>query len=238
MGLFETMLVVRGVVVQRDEHFARLAASAEALGFPLPDARAFRAVVARAAKNAAEEAALRCLYVQDVDRWRLIATVGPIPAVTLRRRNGARAITLDRSFSRSLPEHKLTSYAASTIGLQRAIEAGANEALFVDRDGRVLEGTATNAFALNGSTLITAALGILPGIVRASVLEHARDLGLEVIERAPTVDELRAGGFLTSSLTLLAPLVEIDGRACRAPGPAFTTMSSRAGERRGAPVEG
>ncbi|HEX6642003.1 MAG TPA: aminotransferase class IV, partial [Thermoanaerobaculia bacterium] len=105
----------------------------------------------------------------------------------------------------------------------------ANEALFVDRDGRVLEGTATNAFALNGSTLITAARGILPGIVRASVLEHAGVLGLDVIERAPTVDELCDGGFLTSSLTLLAPLVEIDGRACRALGRAFAELSSRAG---------
>ena len=228
MGLFETMLVVRGVVVQRDEHFARLAASAEALGFPPPDARAFRAAVARAAKHADDEAALRCLYVQDVDRWRLIATVGPIPPVTLRRRNGARAITLDRSFSRALPEHKLTSYAASTIGLQRAINAGADEALFVDRDGRVLEGTATNVFALNGSTLITAPRGILPGIVRASVLERARAVGLDVIERAPTVDELRDGGFLTSSLTLLAPLVELDGRACRPPNSAFAALSSRA----------
>lgn len=228
IGLFETMLVIGGRVVQLDEHFQRLAASADALQFPPPSERGFRAAVARAARNvqSLDEAALRCLYVEDTARWRLVATAGPIPPTTLRRRKGARVITLDRELSRAIPHHKLTSYAASIVGLRAAIAADADEGLFLDRCGRILEGTATNAFAIAGDTLITAPTraAILPGIVRAWVLDNAARVGLAVIERAPTIDELRAGSFLTSSLTTLAPIARLDGVACRTPGRAFARL--------------
>lgn len=223
MGLFETMLVRRGQVLQRDEHFRRLFDSARALRFPEPNEREFHAAIDKVAQNI-DEGALRCVYAEDSSRWRLVATIGPIPATTLRRRKGARVITLDRELSRALPEHKMTSYAPSMIGLRMAIDAGADEGLFVDRRGRVLEGTTTNVFAINDSTLITARTSILPGIVRAWVLANAARVGLDVIERAPTIDELRAGSFLTSSLTLLAPIVTIDGLACERPGPAFAQL--------------
>lgn len=225
MGLFETMLVIRGQVFDVDAHFRRMAASAQALGFPPPEERAFREAVTRAARKVLSgEAALRCIYVQDTARWRLVATTSPIPATTLRRRKGARVITLDRELTRALPRHKLTSYAASMVGLRQAIAAGADEGLFVDARGRVLEGTTTNVFAIDGSTLITARTGILPGIVRAWVLEKAASVGLEIIYRAPTVEELRNGSFLTSSLTILAPITNLDGVRCHSPGPAFTKL--------------
>jgi branched-subunit amino acid aminotransferase/4-amino-4-deoxychorismate lyase len=225
MGLFETMLVVRGQAFDVEAHFRRIATSAEALGFPVPEERAFRNTVTLAARKVrADEVALRCIYVEDTARWRLVATTSPIPATTLRRRKGARVITLGRDLSRALPQHKLTSYAASIVGLRRAIAAGADEGLFVDARGRVLEGTTTNVFAIDGSALITARTGILPGIVRAWVLEKAASAGLEIVHRAPTIEELRNGSFLTSSLTTLAPIVKIDGVRCLSPGPAFTRL--------------
>lgn len=228
MGLFETMLVVRAKVVQPGEHYARLLTSARALGFPEPDVQEFRDAVAQAIAQVAslDEAMVRCLYVADAKRWRIAATSAPIPPTTLRRRKGARVIPLPRDLTRALPHHKMTSYAPSMIGLHMAIDAGADEGLFLDARGRVLEGTNTNVFAIDDRTLITAPAraAILPGIVRAWVLEHATSHGLEVIERAPTIDELRNGAFLTSSLTLLAPIQSLDGVACRRPGAAFATL--------------
>jgi branched-subunit amino acid aminotransferase/4-amino-4-deoxychorismate lyase len=235
LGLFETMLVLRGRVVQLDEHFRRMAASAEELRFPAPSERVFRKAASEAVAHArtSGEAALRVLYVEDTTLWRLIATVSAIPAATLRRRKGARVITLDPGLSRALPHHKLTSYAASIVGLRQALAEGADEGLFLDRRGRVLEGTATNVFAITGSTLITApaTAPILPGIVRASVLDRAADLGLDVIQRPPTVEELRNGSFLTSSLTTLAPISRVDGVACRAPGRVFSKLRRHFGVR-------
>lgn len=210
-GLFETMLAIGGRVVQREEHFARLARSARELQLPAPDEAQFRAALARAV-HSEEEMAVRCIY----EDGRFSATTGPIPIVTLHRREGAHVVTLDRGIVRDRPTHKLTSYMTS----RPAIPAGANEALFVDRRGHILEGTTTNVFAIAGDTLITARDDVLPGIVRAWVIEHAT----KVIERRPTVAELRAGSFLTSSLTLLAPIVTLDGLACEAPRGEFVRL--------------
>jgi branched-subunit amino acid aminotransferase/4-amino-4-deoxychorismate lyase len=223
IGLFETMLVVGGQAFDLSQHSRRMADSAAALGFPLPSERAFRSAVARAVRGVRGECALRCVYAEDTTRWRLVASTFPIPATTLRRRKGARVITLDRSLVRSLPQHKLTSYAVSLIGLRQAIDAGADEGLFVDRRGRVLEGTTTNVFAIDGETLITARDGILPGIMRAWVIEHAS----RVVYRAPTVDELRNGSFLTSSLTGLAPITTVDGVRCAPPSATFASLVER-----------
>jgi branched-chain amino acid aminotransferase len=212
-GLFETMLAIGGRVVQREEHFARLARSANELGLPAPDEEEFRAAVASAVRSE-EEMAVRCIY----ENTRFTATAGPIPIVTLHRRDGAHVVTLDHSVVRDRPSHKLTSYLKS----RPAIPAGANEALFVDGRGHVLEGTTTNVFAIAGETLITARDNILPGIVRAWVIEHA-----EVIQRRPTVAELRAGSFLTSSLTPLAPIVTLDGVGCEPPGQVFVELREK-----------
>jgi branched-subunit amino acid aminotransferase/4-amino-4-deoxychorismate lyase len=210
-GLFETMLAVGGRVVQRDEHFARLARSARELGLPTPEEAEFRAAVDRAVRSE-DEMAMRCIY----ENAQFTATSGPIPIVTLHRREGAHVVTLDRGVVRDRPSHKLTSYLTS----RPAIPAGANEALFVDGHGHILEGTTTNVFAIAGETLITARDAVLPGIVRAWVIEHAT----KVIQRRPTVAELRAGSFLTSSLTPLAPIVTVDGGACEPPGQVFVRL--------------
>lgn len=232
IGLFETMLVLRGRALQVSEHFERMTASCDALGFPRPDAAAFRREVDLACATAAErEAALRCVWVaggsvDDADAWRLSAAVGEVPRVTRARREHGRAITLDDSFVRSLPQHKLTSYAVCVLGLRKAIASDADEALFVARDGLVLEGTSTNVFAVRGETLITApsSAGILPGIVRAWVLSAAPRLGLSIEERAPSAEEVRGGAFLASSLTTLAEVRMLDGRACATPGRAFVRL--------------
>jgi branched-subunit amino acid aminotransferase/4-amino-4-deoxychorismate lyase len=227
LGLFETMRVVRGRVVEAEEHLQRMLASARALAFPAPDADAFRRAVARAAKSVVrlDEGGVRCLYVDAGEgMWRLLATAHAIPETTLRRRKRGRAITL--AHARALPAHKLTSYAASAIGLREALARNADEGLFIDRKGRVLEGTATNIFAIDGDTLLTAPVrdGILPGVVRAWVIANAARVGLTINERAPTIDELHAGSFFTSSLTTLAAIRAIDSRACRAPSRAFAAL--------------
>jgi branched-chain amino acid aminotransferase len=210
-GLFETMLAIGGRVVQREEHFARLARSARELGLPEPDGNEFRAAIDQVV-HSEEEMAVRCIY-EDA---RFTATAGPIPIVTLHRREGAHVVTLGHGVVRDRPLHKLTSYLTS----RPAILAGANEALFVDGRGHILEGTTTNVFAVDGKTLITARDAVLPGIVRAWVIEHATT----VIQRRPTIAELHAGSFLTSSLTPLAPIVTLDGIACAPPGSVFLEL--------------
>lgn len=206
--IFETMLVVRGRLVQRQEHEARMRASCAALGIALPPPFDFTA----------DDGALRVVW----DGRTLTSTPFDIPAATLARREHGRAITT--SAKRELPQHKLTApYAVCTNALREAIARGADEALFVDDEGRVLEGTSTNVFAVRGETLITAPDQVLAGIVRAWVLaQHAR-----VELRPPSLEEIKAGAFFTGSLTKLAQIRMLNGEACAEPGALFEELAAR-----------
>jgi 4-amino-4-deoxychorismate lyase len=93
---------------------------------------------------------------------------------------------------------------------------GVDEAIFVDTDGVVLEGTVTNVWWRVGETLFTPSLdlGILAGVTRAALLELAPECGLGVEEGAYPLAELLGAdeAFTSSSVREVMPLVEIDGR--------------------------
>lgn len=223
-GLFETILVVRGRPVLLDAHLARLTASCAALGFTRPDRARIAKQVVRAAANAAglREAALHVAWLATSDdlrddaSWSAVTSIGPIPRGTLARRRRGRVVVLDPGFVRSLPQHKTTSYLPCILALREAQARGADEALFVDAKGRILEGSTTNVFAVDGRRLVTppVSAGLLPGVTRAWVIDAARDLGLRVLERTLTRDALLAGSFMTGSLTMIAPIRTLDGKRC------------------------
>ncbi|MGR3758201.1 MAG: D-amino-acid transaminase [Tranquillimonas sp.] len=101
-----------------------------------------------------------------------------------------------------------------SMGKMMAKAAGADDAWMVE-DGQVTEGTSNNAYIVAGGKIVTRHLGeeILHGITRAAVLRLARDLQMEVEERAFTVAEAQAAdeAFVTSASSFVMPVVEIDG---------------------------
>lgn len=229
VGFFETILVVRGRPMFLDEHFERMQRGVESLEFPPPEAAAFAREAANAVKSVAdlEEGSIRISWLAvagDLDRrasWRLVATSGKVPDATLRRRSRGRVIILGAHMGRTRPELKTVSYVPSVLGLREAARRGADEALFTSDEGKILEGTTSNVFALAGDTLITppVSAGLLPGVMRRWVVENADRVGLEVRERTLTRDDLLAGSFLTGSLTRIARIRFVDGVRCRLPGP-------------------
>jgi D-alanine transaminase len=111
---------------------------------------------------------------------------------------------------------KSTSLLPNVLARQSAKEAGAQEAWFVDRDGFVTEGGATNAWIITAEgKLVTrpAEHGILRGVTRTTALDAAQKLGLDVEERAFTVEEAKQAreAFITSATSVVIPVVEIDG---------------------------
>jgi branched-subunit amino acid aminotransferase/4-amino-4-deoxychorismate lyase len=92
---------------------------------------------------------------------------------------------------------------------------GVDEALFVDGDGIVLEGTVTNVWWRVGDTLFTPALdlGILAGVTRATLIELAPECGFSVEEGAYPLARLLESEevFTSSSVREVMPLVEVDG---------------------------
>jgi D-alanine transaminase len=123
----------------------------------------------------------------------------------------------------TLPDNRWERVDIKSIGLlpnaiakQKAKEAGAREAWFVDSDGYVTEGASTTAWIVTREgALVTRPNGvdILPGVTRITATEVARRAGLSVEERKFTVAEAKAAreAFMTAASTVVMPIVAIDG---------------------------
>ena len=232
-GFFETIFAVRGRPVLAQQHVERLIASGVALGFPVPSREEIVREIKRAASGTGdqEEAVVRCEWVTrslqpDPGAWQLRTSAGPIPPEVISRRANGRVFVLDASFARQMPEYKTIGDAARMLARREAARRNTDEALFSDRSGRVLEGASTNVFALSGDVLRTPPNGgILPGTVRAWVLENAPNLGFRVEEVHLTVEDLLGGSFLTSSLTPLAPIRSVNGQGAASLGKRYLELS-------------
>ncbi len=96
-----------------------------------------------------------------------------------------------------------------------ANHAGADDALMLDLNGFVSETNATNVFVVRSGTLVTPhADSCLPGITRATVIEAALAIGMEVVEKNLSLTEVYTSdeAFTTGTMGALAPVLEVDGR--------------------------
>jgi branched-chain amino acid aminotransferase len=112
---------------------------------------------------------------------------------------------------RFIPTSKSTAYLNAVYAQQQARKTGAIEAVYVDRDHRVLEGTTTNIYGIKGNALITPPDGILPGVTRGVVLELAEallDVNLRHIDRKELaqMDEI----FISASNKEIVPVIRVD----------------------------
>lgn len=112
---------------------------------------------------------------------------------------------------------KSTSLLPNILAKQAAREAGAFEAVMVDKEGYVTEGSSTNIWMVTkDGTLVTRSTddNILSGITRRSIMNVAYELQMKVEERAFTLEEIKdaAEMFLTSSTSCAMPIVTLDGQ--------------------------
>lgn len=123
--------------------------------------------------------------------------------------NGAKIITVD--IERFLPDAKSTSYLSAVYALQLANKADAIEAVYVDRNQRVLEGTTSNFFFFKGDRLITAGKDILAGITRSVILELVKgrfEVEIRDIDRSELSHISEA--FITASNKEVVPVIQVD----------------------------
>lgn len=108
------------------------------------------------------------------------------------------------------------AYANSALIKTDAHNAGFDDAIVLDECGQVTEGSAMNFFMVMNGKLVTSAKtdSILIGITRNTIIELARDLGIEVEERAIDRSELYLAdeAFYCGTGAQVSPIVEIDGR--------------------------
>ncbi len=106
-------------------------------------------------------------------------------------------------------------YVNSMLALQEAIRCGCDEALLLDNEGYVAEGSGENFFLVRDGVIYTPELtSALDGITRATIIELARQLDYTVIEKRITRDEVYVAdeAFFTGSAAEVTPIRELDGR--------------------------
>ena len=191
--LLETMRAEGGHVALLDRHLARLAASAEAFGYPLDAGAVRQRVEAEAVGSGVRGVRLTLGEGGDVeiDTW-------PLDAAPFRTAWIDPEPFRDAGTWRTA--HKTTVRDAYRERHDRALARGADESILVNARGEVTEGTRTNVWAAAGGRLWTPPLdaGGLGGVMRAHVLAARSDAG----ERVLTPGALRAADavFLSNAL--------------------------------------
>ncbi|MEE4360156.1 MAG: branched-chain amino acid transaminase [Pseudomonadales bacterium] len=107
------------------------------------------------------------------------------------------------------------NYINSMLALREALDSGAEEALLLDNEGYVAEGSGENVFIVRGGRLHTPELtSCLDGITRSTIFAFAQELGLELVERRITRDEVYIAdeAFFTGTAAEVLPIRELDGR--------------------------
>ena len=246
LGVFEGVRAYstpdRGACIFRlQEHTDRLFNSAKILSMPMPYDKATLNEAQRAVvrENRLAEAYLRpmCFYGSEgmglradalrthvmVAAWEWPSYLDPEAA-----RHGIKVRT--SSYTRhhvniTMCKAKANgNYINSMLALREALDAGAEEALLLDNEGYVAEGSGENVFIVRRGTLHTPELtSCLDGITRATVFALARELGLEIIERRITRDEVYVAdeAFFTGTAAEVVPIRELDAReiGCGRRGP-------------------
>jgi branched-chain amino acid aminotransferase len=235
---FETLRVYGGRPFRLEEHLERLEASVGRLEFAPPDRGALRSLAALALEAASlPDAVLRLFHTPGPPGAApvSVALVAPLPNwLDEARARGQRLVSL--AFPRRaadcpwlLPGTKSVSYATHVAAEAEARRRGADDAVLVDRDGVVLEGTVTNVWWREGSTLLTPSveLGVLAGETRAALVELAPSCGYSVETAAYPLDRLRAADevFTSSSVREVMPVVALDGAAFER-GPAADALQA------------
>jgi branched-subunit amino acid aminotransferase/4-amino-4-deoxychorismate lyase len=225
LGLFETMALRGGRVLELPEHLERLARGAERLALPLPPADALESMT----RVAAAEHRAPCGWLKLVltGGGRLLLYGGDMRPED----DGAPATAILLPWRRNphdpLSGLKSLSNGANLLGLAEARRRGADEGLWLNVRGRLAEGCTSNLFLVQRNRLFTPGTrdGILPGVTRALVLRIARQLGLHVHEGRVRLERLERAheAFLTSSLRGVRPLVATGDKAVGSGRPGAVT---------------
>lgn len=219
-GVFDFLRTYHRRPFHLDEHIARLANSAKLIGLALPygQPKIHDIVMETLGRNEHTESNIRIVvtgghsedFITPENRSRLLVMVTPWhPYPKDWYRDGAAIITTHDE--RYLPGAKSTHYIPGILALSRASQQGAIESIYVDRYGRLLEGTTSNFFAFIDGQLVTPEQSILPGITRDVVLKLARPL-FDVQIRDIRIDEIRRieEAFITASTKEVVPIARMD----------------------------
>ena len=239
LGVFETLAVRRGQVLDLGGHIDRLMLSAARLAVPLPEIPALHAAARAAAARV--EGGFGWIKISALRSGRCAVWGGRMDPAEEGRPASAVLLPWRKNAHEAIAGVKTLNYANQTLGLEEARRRGADEGLWLNTRGHLAEGCTSNLFVVRHRTLYTPAVsdGILPGITRSVVLRVASQLRITLHEGKIRLKRLEEAdeAFLTSSLRGVRPLVTFEGRAVGrgvVPGPLTRSVAEAVAALRGA----
>ena len=230
-GVYEVCEVRGGRLIDERRHIERLQRSLSELRIAMPMSPAALGVVLREVvrRNRVRWGIVYLQITRGVARRdHAFPPAGTLPSLVVTARNldwaQAEKLAADGVAVISVPENrwarvdiKSVSLLPNVLAKQAAREQGAREAWFVDAQGRVTEGSSSNAWIVTRDGKVVtrhADHAILKGITRTVVVDALAAQGLTLEERAFTLDEAHAAreAFITSASQIVLPVVQIDGR--------------------------
>lgn len=221
-GVFDFLITYNKRPFHLEEHVQRLENSARYIGLEINHTNSeICEIVQETVKRNHHhmESGIRIVYTGGISsdglnpegRGILMVMVTPKLELPLRwYTDGAKIITVD--VERFLPSAKSTCYLTAVHAVQQAKKQKAVEAVYVDRNNRILEGTTTNLFFFKKNRLVTSHRDILPGITRSVIIELAKDsYGVETrdIDSSELCDMEEV--FITASNKEVMPIVKVNG---------------------------
>lgn len=228
-GVYEVCEVRHGVIVDLTRHLDRLNRSLGELRIAWPMARAALIVVIRETlrRNHVRNGMFYLQITRGVARRDHVFPADGTPSsvvvtakstdqslIAKKNAKGIKAITVrDNRWDRV--DIKSVGLLPNVLARQQAKEAGAQEAIYIDHNGMVKEGAATNVWIVDhDGNLVTrpAEHGILRGITRTTLMDVAAKLGVTIVERFFSVEEMMAARevFITAATSICFPVVSID----------------------------
>lgn len=247
-SVYETLRTYDGVPFLVARHLKRLRESASALGIDIDvsDETLTRRLQETLEASANAESSVRIVVSAGVGAidYRQGSTKTPTIVIVVRPlqsfpdslyQEGATAsfVSIMRAGRGNLsPRIKSSNLLNNLMALRQAHERGAYEALMLNPQGEVCEGSMSNVFVVTDATIATPPIsaGILEGITRELVLSIAREGGFELEERTVLPDELLGADevFITASSRQVVPIVKVDDQliADGHPGPVTRKLIS------------
>jgi D-alanine transaminase len=229
-GVYEVCTVRRGVPMEEKGHLDRLERSLREMRIEMPMGRAAFSLAMRETirRNLVEDGIVYLQVTRGVaPRDHPFPTKPVRAAVVMTARNSKPAPAAwieDGVKAIVVPDIRWGRRDIKTVGLlpncmakQAARERGAYEAILVDADGVVTEGSSTNVWIVTeGGALVTRppSNDILNGVTRLEIIKLAAEEGVRFEERAFTLEELRRARevFVTSASSFVMPVTEVDDR--------------------------
>lgn len=243
-GVFEGIRAYNGKIFTLDQHLDRLYNSATtiALRIPMTKAEMADAIKRTMEANNQTDSYIRLVVTRGVGKLGLDPNKCSTPQVIIitdtielypkalyeKGLDIVTVATIRNHFSALDPKIKSLNYLNNILAKIESIQAGAGEALMLNKDGYVAECAGDNIFIFKDNILLTppASAGILIGITRNVVMELATRMGIQVKEELMTRYDLYIADecFLTGTAAEIIPVVKIDGRTIGAGKPGRVTL--------------